>query len=110
MSIILKSQDLYDSKNDSHFGYLGINLETREVSLYSDDERKGMGELVYKLNPDDKELYKEFFHNGKYKRLNLNSLSKKGQILVLSTIKKHIEYSKKQSYPICDISNIKIGK
>lgn len=106
MNNILKTQDLYDSHNDSHFGYLGINLETREVSLYSDDERKEKGDLVYKLDTEDKDFYKEFLHNGNYKRLNLNSLSRKGQIIVISALKKHLKYNKKYNIPIIDIEKI----
>lgn len=106
MSNILKVQDLYDSYNDSHFGYLGIDLDSKEVNLYSDDARKQKGDIVYKLDQNDEDFYWEFYHNGEYKRFDISKLSEEAQSLILELINKQVAYSKKHNREVNITSDV----
>lgn len=101
MKRILKTAELYDNYNDYMFGYLGIDIDSGKVELYSDDKRRNIknGE-IYKINPNDEDFYWEFYHNGEYIRLNFDDLSENTKKVIEKLKKKQIQFTVDNNYSI----------
>lgn len=109
MSQIIQINNLYDKYHEINFGYVGIDLETKEIRYYShyNSKQEYYGDSLYEFDPSnlDTESYISWhMYHCTYKRpLLSDKLPNELVELTKYFINHHKEYNINNNYPIQNI-------
>lgn len=105
MSIIVEIKKLRDNYRNIDFGYVGVDLNTKEVHHYYEDINRNITEFDINNLADEQFFLKEYLHNCIYKRQINEKIPNDILDLTKKIIEKHIIYNKFKAFPVNMLEN-----